>query len=308
MNKKLLPILAGIGILTAITYVITANKPAPVGKPIAFPAAAPFTSYISGAGIIEANTENIAIGTEIAGIVSEIFVNVGSKVKKGDPLFKIDDSDAQAQLAVAEASLKEAQAALNDAKDQLRLENAVKDKRAVSVDEVNRKKFLVEEAAAKVETAKANVLLAKTTLERLLVAAPTDGEVMKLNVRHGEYAPSGVLAAPLITFGNLDPMHIRVDIDENDAWRFKAGAKGMASLRGNRDITTPISFVRIEPYVTPKVSLTGASTERVDTRVLQIIYAYDRKNIPAYAGQQVDVYIEADPLVITSDAPKEVAK
>ena len=119
MNKKLLPILAGIGILTAITYVITANKPAPVGKPIAFPAAAPFTSYISGAGIIEANTENIAIGTEIAGIVSEIFVNVGSKVKKGDPLFKIDDSDAQAQLAVAEASLKEAQAALNDAKDQL---------------------------------------------------------------------------------------------------------------------------------------------------------------------------------------------
>lgn len=307
-NKYIMPALAGTGIIIAIIYVIIAAKPAPIGKPIAFPAAAPFSSYISGSGIIEANTENIAIGTEIAGIVSEIFVQVGSKIKKGEPLFKIDDRDAKAQVSVAEASLKEAQAAFDDAKDQLHLENSVADKRAVSVDEVNRKKFLVEEAAAKVETAKASVFSAKTTLDRLLVVAPVDGEVMKLNVRLGEYAPSGVLAAPLIAFGNLNPMHIRIDIDENDAWRFKVGAKGMASLRGNRDITTPIKFAYIEPYVTPKVSLTGASTERVDTRVLQVIYEYDQKNIPAYAGQQVDVYIEAEPLVVASDKPKEVAK
>jgi len=306
MNKKfIVPILAGIGIVVAIAYVIVANKPALVAKPFALPANATFTSYISGAGIIEANTENIAIGTEIPGIVSEIDVQVGSVVKKGDKLFKIDDRDAQAQLALAEASLKEAQTALADAKDQLREEEAVKDKRAVSVDEVNRKRFAVEEAAAKVETAKASILAAKTTLDRLLVVAPVDGEVMKLNVRLGEYAPSGVLAAPLITFGNLDPMHIRIDIDENDAWRFKPGAKGVASLRGNRDISTPITFAYVEPYATPKVSLTGDATERVDTRVLQVIYSYDRKTLNAYAGQQVDVYIEADPLAADSTAPKE---
>ena len=305
MSKKLLPVLAAFGILLVIAYVIVANRPAAIGKPIALPATATFASYISGAGIIEANTENIAVGTEIPGIVSEIDVQVGSVVKKGDPLFKIDDRDAKAQLALAEANLKETQAALGDAKDQLREEEAVKDKRAVSVDEVSRKRFAAEEAEAKVETAKANILAAKTTLDRLLVVAPVDGEVMKLNVRLGEYAPSGVLASPLIVFGNLDPMHIRVDIDENDAWRFKPGAKGVASLRGNRDLSTPISFVRVEPYAIPKVSLTGDATERVDTRVLQVIYAYDRNSLNAYAGQQVDVYIEADPLASDDEKPKE---
>jgi len=48
----------------------------------------------------------------------------------------------------------------------------------------------------------------------------------------------------------------------------------------------------VEPYVTPKTSLTGSSSERVDTRVLQVIYRFDRRAIPAYVGQQVDVFIE----------------
>ena len=297
MKKQyIVPGIAGAGIIIAIIYVMIAAKPDPIAKPIALPANTTFAAYISGAGIIEANTENIAIGTEVPGIVSEVNVKVGSIVKKGAPLFNIDDRDAKAQLVLAEASLKEAQAALADVKDQLRLVESVKDKRAMSVDEINRKRFLVAEAAAKVETSKANILAAQTTIDRMHVLAPVDGEVMKLNIRTGEYAPSGLLTQPLITFGNLDPMHIRIDIDENDAWRFKAGAKGTASLRGNRDIHTPITFDHIEPYATPKLSLTGDSTERVDTRVLQVIYAYDHANMNAYAGQQVDVYIEADPL------------
>lgn len=58
-----------------------------------------------------------------------------------------------------------------------------------------------------------------------------------------------------------------------------------------------MKFERIEPYVISKVSLTGASTERVDTRVLQVIYSLRRPaNPPIYVGQQVDVFIEADEL------------
>ena len=310
MKNYVFPILSVIGFAIAVAYVIVANKPLPVAKPIALPAEAKFASYISGAGITEANTENIAIGTEISGIVSEIYVRVGSQVKKGAPLFKIDDRDAKAGLFLAEASLGEAKATLADAKDQLREEEAVKDKRAVSKDEVSRKRFLVEEAAAKVETAKASIFTAKTTLDRLLVVAPVDGEIMKLNVHLGEYASSGVLASPLILFGSLDPMSIRINIDENDAWRFKIGAKGVASLRGNRNMSVQIRFVRIEPFVTPKVSLTGDSTEQVDTRVLQVIYEYDVKDLPSYSGQQVDVYIEADPLPVNlnNDKPTEIKK
>jgi HlyD family secretion protein len=55
-----------------------------------------------------------------------------------------------------------------------------------------------------------------------------------------------------------------------------------------------LEFVHIEPYVIPKVSLTGASTERVDTRVLQVIFSMNRPDEPPlYVGQQVDVFIEA---------------
>jgi len=58
------------------------------------------------------------------------------------------------------------------------------------------------------------------------------------------------------------------------------------------DKQIPLTFVRIEPYVVPKKSLTGDNAERVDTRVLQVIYRFDRPSFPVYAGQQVDVFIE----------------
>jgi len=59
-------------------------------------------------------------------------------------------------------------------------------------------------------------------------------------------------------------------------------------------VTFPLEFVRVEPYVIPKMSLTGASTERVDTRVLQVIFSMKKPTSPpVYVGQQVDVFIDA---------------
>jgi hypothetical protein len=55
----------------------------------------------------------------------------------------------------------------------------------------------------------------------------------------------------------------------------------------------PLRFVRIEPYVVPKKSLTGDNTERVDTRVLQVIYAVDTQGKRLFVGQQLDVFIDA---------------
>ena len=102
-----------------------------------------------------------------------------------------------------------------------------------------------------------------------------------------------MLAQALILLGQVDPLCVRVDVDENDAWRVKAGGSATAFLRGNRDIQTPLKFVRFEPYVIPKTSLTGDTTERVDTRVLQVIYSFERGDLPIYAGQQMDIYVEA---------------
>ena len=65
-------------------------------------------------------------------------------------------------------------------------------------------------------------------------------------------------------------------------------------VRGNPQVSFALRFVRVEPYVIPKKSLTGDNTERVDTRVLQVIYKIDRTDQPVYVGQQLDVFIEAD--------------
>ncbi|MFA7383790.1 MAG: hypothetical protein WC001_10100, partial [Desulfurivibrionaceae bacterium] len=117
--------------------------------------------------------------------------------------------------------------------------------------------------------------------------------ILQVNIRPGEYAATGVLARPLVLLGDLERLHVRVDIDENDAWRFRANSPAMAALRGNRDFKANLAFVRVEPYVVPKRSLTGDSTERVDTRVLQAIYSFERAELQAYVGQQMDVFIEA---------------
>ncbi|WP_027191576.1 efflux RND transporter periplasmic adaptor subunit [Fundidesulfovibrio putealis] len=306
IRNKILPALAILGFLLAVSSALIARKPAPVAQPVAQPAAAPFETYIGGAGIVEASSNNISLGASVAGIVSKVFVQAGDKVRAGQPLFQIDDRETLAEIAVkranaakARGALTEATASLKDYRTQFAIVKSVTDRRAVSQDEVEKRRNAEELAKAKVESAKAAVLAAeaeldaaRTTLERLTVRAPIDCEVLQVNIRPGEFAATGVLSTPLMRLGNLDRLHVRVDIDENDAWRFVKGSRAVASLRGQRDLKTNLSYERVEPYILPKTSLTGSSTERVDTRVLQVIYSFAGSDLPAFVGQQVDVFIE----------------
>ena len=117
-------------------------------------------------------------------------------------------------------------------------------------------------------------------------------KVLQVNVRPGEFvgAPPG---AALIVLGSTQRLHVRADIDENDIPRFRPGNRAMARARGVPDKKFALRYVRVEPYVVPKRSLTGQNTERVDTRVLQVIYAFEAQDAPFYVGQQVDVSIDA---------------
>jgi RND family efflux transporter MFP subunit len=305
-KNKILPAAAAIGLLIAIAVAVHSQRETPPAQPVAQPAQAPFKNYIGGAGLVEARTQNISIGTSLPGIVKTVFVEVGDKVKGGAPLFQIDDRELRADLLVRQASMvkaraavTEAQASLKDYQAQYNLVRAATDRRAVSVDDVQKRRYAAELARAKLKSARAAVTAAaaelqatQTSIDRLLVRAPLDCEVLQVNIRPGEYAQTGVLSTPLIRLGDLDRLHIRVDIDENDAWRFQSGTRAVAFLRGNRDLKADLKFVRLEPYVTPKTSLTGSSTEKVDTRVLQVIFSFDRHVLPVYVGQQMDVFIE----------------
>jgi multidrug efflux pump subunit AcrA (membrane-fusion protein) len=145
---------------------------------------------------------------------------------------------------------------------------------------------------ADVARTQAEVEATKVEIARLTVRAPVEGDILQINIRPGEYAPSGQSSQPLILLGNLDKLHVRVDIDENDAWRFRPEAQAFASIRGNPQLKTDLAFEYVEAYVVPKRSLTGESTERVDTRVMQVVYSFKRGRLPIYPGQLMDVYIE----------------
>lgn len=347
LRSFVLPLLAVAGFSFAVYTVMSSARPVPVAQAAAEPARAPFARTIAGAGIVEARSQNIAIGTSIGGVVTEVLVAVGARVKAGDALFRIDDREALAELEVrrsahasaraelerlesqprpenlppAQAHLDAAEADLADARSQLELAESLSDKRAMATEEWTRRRFAAQSALARASQARAEYALLKagawkadievaraavagaqarvaaqeTELARLWVRAPAPLTVLQVNVRAGEYAASGAIGVPLMVAGDIDMLHVRVDIDENDAWRFKPGAKATAFVRGNSELSTPIEFVRVDPYVVPKRSLTGESTERVDTRVLQVLYRFDPKALPVYVGQQMDVFIEVSP-------------
>ena len=151
-------------------------------------------------------------------------------------------------------------------------------------------------AAANVEQTAAQVEQAKTMLELLQVRAPVDGTILQVNVRPGEYV-STFGGQSLILMGSLQPLHVRVNIDEEDLPRLKLHAPAREDPRRWRQEEVPLSFVRLEPYVVPKTSLTGVNTECVDTRVVQVIYAVDPSNKlvqeqKILVGQIVDVFID----------------
>jgi multidrug resistance efflux pump len=183
---------------------------------------------------------------------------------------------AAADARKADASVAAAKAALAGAQHQIEVISAQR-----------------KEAEAKLGQAKATLEQARVDLDKTVVKAPISGAILKVNVRLGEYAQAGVLPDPLMTMGSVDPLHVRVDIDETETWRVRPGHSAIARLRGNPDISAPLTFVRFEPYVLPKRSLSGDTTERVDTRVLQVLYEFAPSEFPAFVGQQVDVFIAA---------------
>jgi len=303
-------ILPTIGILAALwaAYSVVRTQPRrePTDPP-GQPAISDFNQTVAAVGLIEASTENIWVGTPLAGVVDKVFVSAGQTVRRGEPLFELDSRQLRAELAVrkqavlvARARMRVAEARVVDVQRQLEFAEQVKDKRAISAEELTRRRSSVETASAELEQARSEISAAESQvqsvevdLERSVVRAPLAAEILQVKVRVGEFAPAAATANPLILLGRSKPLHVRVDVDEHEAWRVRQGAHAIGHVRGNADLKAPLRFVRFEPFVVPKRSLTGDSTERVDTRVLQIIYRVERDDVPLFIGQQLDVFIDA---------------
>jgi HlyD family secretion protein len=301
MKSIVLPIIASGSLVLAGASLVGHLPQRELTEAPSPPPESSFPSSVAGVGLVEACTENIAVGTHIAGIVQKVFVSVGHHVSVGDPLFEIDNRHLRAQLEFQRAALGVASAELADLENQLGRAERLARQKVISIDELDRNRFAARTLRARVLQAEAAIKASETDIARSRVTAPLDGKILKLNVRTGEFAPAGATSEPLLLMGSLAPLHLRVDVDEQDAWRVQPQAKAIASVRGNSSLQTILEFVRFEPYVMPKRSLTGDSTERVDTRVLQVIYRFHPDQLPIHVGQQMDVFIEAPPVsIITS--------
>jgi len=114
-GRYVMPVLAMIGVLGGIAYVVRGSTPPPVAQPVAPPTVAPYRSYIAGSGMLEASTRNVAISTPVGGVVTKVFVKVGDRVRKGEALFRIDGRDLEAQLTVRAAAAAAAHAQILEA-------------------------------------------------------------------------------------------------------------------------------------------------------------------------------------------------
>jgi HlyD family secretion protein len=311
---KVLPLIAIAAAVLATASIVRTQPVRQKTDPPVAPPAAQFADTVAAVGLVEPSTENVSIGTHLSGVVDEVFVSVGQAVKAGDRLFRLDTRSLEAERAVRKAALETATAQLSttettlaDARDQLARSEKLQKERVISEDELVRRRFAVQtaesragEARAAITTAKAQIGETEIDLVRSVVTSPMDGEVLQVKVRAGEFAPAGQTSVPLLVLGRLQPLHVRVDVDEHEGWRVRPEAGAVAHIRGRAELKSKLRFVRFEPMVVPKRSLSGDSTERVDTRVLQVIYEVLDQSVPLFVGQQMDVFIEAGPGKLTA--------
>lgn len=353
-----LPVLAALALGYAIATTVLLEPSQEMAVPVNPPAITTLPGpTVAGLGTVEPRSECIALGCPLSGIVAKVHVQPGQIVRKGQPLFTLDDRELRAEfelknrfldlekvkldrlkagtrpedLPPARHRVTAAVAHLEQSQDMCaRAERLVKHS-AMSVEDVQVRRFAVRVAEA--ECAKAKAELARleagtwsrdiaiaeqevarcqaevhrvaVDLKRLTVEAPMEGVVLRVNVRPGEFALSGQSSEPLILLGDCGPLRVRVQVDEEDALRIAPGQTAEGFVRGCVRQRLDLKFVRIEPQVKPKQILSGATTERVDTRVLVVLYEIVASPKPVYVGQQVDVFITSSEASISNDKTKE---
>jgi HlyD family secretion protein len=291
MRNKIIFVLSFIGIMAgligAILFGIQRKAQPPVFKPVSNP----YSTGIYANGIVESyqpSGENVNIYPEVSGPIAKVLVHEGQQVSVGTLLFTIDDSVQRATTQLAEANLKAAQ----DQYDKRRASWDI-DPKSISRDVLDTAQDAVDQATAALKAARA-------LLQKYDVKAPVDGVVLSVNTNVGSYVSSQgaydsytELFNPIIVMGApQNYLEVRCYVDEILVSRLPSAyhIKAQMSITGT-DIKVPLEFVRVEPYISPKIELSNERQEQVDLRVLPVIFRFEKKDAPVYPGQMVDVYI-----------------
>ncbi len=308
MRNKIIFILAFVGLLTGLVSAYLfgiEKKPQP---PAFTPASNPYAKGIYANGIVESyqsNGANINIYPEVAGTIRQIFVVEGTTVKKGGPLVLIDDSVQRATVEQQRAQIDLAAANVKSAEDQLdKLKKSSElEPRSVSKIDMDNAVNATNVARANMEVMRKQYELARTLLAKYAIKAASDGTILSVNTAVGSYVSAqgsydtySQSYSPILVMGSSRAyMEVRCYIDEILINRLPAPSQMHAQMfiRGP-NINIPLEYVRMQPYVSPKIQLSNQRAERVDVRVLPVIFRFKvpvANNVDIYPGQLVDVYI-----------------
>jgi multidrug resistance efflux pump len=331
--RYLLPLASAALLTLAIYQVFETGLKQELLRPGMPPPQSMRVEAIAANGVVEAGSANIAVAAPWPGVANAVLVEVNGQVRKGQPLFRLDDRALRAELAVRDAACRTADAQLarldgpgrrwelttlekrarraadrvhneeagvrevgNDADERIAeqsLDTARADADRLQGDAQAAADTWAADKAVALATrnqARAAVEQARLEVERACVLAPMDGVVLQVNIRPGEYVGPPPLPPPIV-LGHLGRLQVRVEVDEHDLARFRPGATAWAQTRGAPGLSLALQFLHVEPLVIPKKALSGEAGERVDTRVLPVIYAVELGGPSLYVGQQVDVFI-----------------
>lgn len=307
MKTRTLFIIAGLGIIAGLISVFVYNQKI-VPEP---PVAVNFNPYESGvyaSGIVESyqpSGSDTNIFPEVAGKVVKIFVQEGQTITQGTPILAIDDSVQRALVAKDQAQIQFEQASLVNVQEQLDKINKAHhlDPKSVSKNNLDNAINAVKIAKESVATAIHQYQSDNALLAKYVIKAPIDGVVFRIATSVGGYvSPTGSYDTytenmiPTVQMGVVTPyLQVRCYLDEILVPRLPDPSHLEATMfiRGLNNFSVPLQFVSLQPITIPNIELSDEKEERVDVRVLPIIFKFTKpENVNVYPGQLVDVYIK----------------
>lgn len=204
----------------------------------------PFAPRLLALGTV-APLQTVAIRTRAEGEITGILFNEGDNVREGQLLFRLDDRQAQAQLATARAQLATARANAAQAKNELERAEALVEKGFITGSILDQRRALAAASVASISAAEAAVRNAQTVISFLNIRAPVSGRTGELNFRLGATVrPADAL--PLVTINQLSPISVRFLVPPQDIQQVRmAMAQGNitveARLEGQTTLQPPVA-------------------------------------------------------------------
>ena len=182
-------------------------------------------SSITATGTIEPVT-SVTVGTQVSGIVSKLYVDYNSVVKKGQVIAELDKTNLTSELKTAQANLSSAQSTLNYEQTNFNRYQTLFNKGLVSADEYETAKLSYLKAKEQVNTSRESVQKAQTNLGYATITSPIDGVVLSKAVEEGQTVAASFNTPELFTIAqDLTDVRVIADIDEADIGGVKEGQR-----------------------------------------------------------------------------------